>query len=765
MPIDYTTPTVSPPTASDTLEDYTGEPGLPVIPAGNAITPPAAASEPDAPTVFDSLGSFSQDALKSPGRWDADMIQQGLGMIRENSAIAQEDQMATLDERMAMRGAVGSSIEADSTVDLLGQLNRSRQEQEYGLLTQAANANASDQASAANIASTTADLEQRLEQMRIDAAFRGEAFDIDRERINIQNEQFRSQMTESQKQFQAQMDEAQASRLQELGLSQQDFDQRALKLQQDAQQAGRSMDLQEARDSAEVSYRLEALQQDAELRGEEFDIERTRLSLQGEQFDREIGLKATEIANRADLEGRKMTLEEAKLEAENRWEIERLGEARSARLQDAGIKGRDLDLRSEALAKQYNLSDKELARDYAELDLRRESMLQDLGIDKEKLSLEAKRIQEDSRLRGEEMTSRQAMQQAELESRSTMLEQEIMAAQEEWMASLSSEERMQQEDLSSRMALAKEKILADAAAQDKSLTSAEAAQQAELQARREMAAEQIQADADAQGKTISAEELAQQADIKARAVLEANRIASEEGRQTSAITAEAALEKAKAQAQSNMQADRLKVEREMFDAQAKARSKEFTSQNKLDRDKYNTSKAQIQSEFADRTAQRLHEMGLREGTDARQAKEAQLNRVHESTLQTMLKDGRITVEKMREDAEYAWRAARNTMEKGLAEKEEALKKTGMSDEKAKWQAANLLEKSQRTADREAQTKTDSDRTAMQQLAALLGFEADIFGSQSRADSISENPSPNPPPESATVIAQLLKLLAGMRGTS
>tara|TARA_R110002074_G_scaffold235774_1_gene407619 strand:+ start:3616 stop:5649 length:2034 start_codon:yes stop_codon:yes gene_type:complete len=677
MPIDYTTPTVSPPTASDTLEDYTGEPELPVIPAGNAITPPAAALEPDAPTVFDSLGSFSQDALKSPGRWDADMIQQGLGMIRDNSAIAQEDQMATLDERMAMRGAVGSSIEADSTVDLLGQLNRSRQEQEYGLLTQAANANASDQASAANIASTTADLEQRLEQMRIDAAFRGEAFDIDRERINIQNEQFRSQMTESQKQFQAQMDEAQASRLQELGLSQQDFDIRALKLQQDAHQAGRSMDLQEARDSAEVSYRLEALQQDAELRGEEFDIERTRLSLQGEQFDREMGLKATEIANRADLEGRKMTLEEAKLEAENRWEIERLGEARSARLQDAGIKGRDLDLRSEALAKQYNLSDKELARDYAELDLRRESMLQDLGIDKEKLSLEAKRIQEDSRLRGEEMTSRQAMQQAELESRTTMLEQEIMAAQEEWMASLSSEERQQ----------------------------------------------------------------------------------------ASAITAEAALEKAKAQAQSDMQADRLKVEREMFDAQAEARSKEFLAQNKLDRDKYNTSKAQIQSEFADRTAQRLHEMGLAEGSDERKAKEAQLHRTHESTLQTMLKDGRITVEEMRNNSEYAWRAARNTMEKELAEKAEALKKTGMSDEKAKWQAANLLEKTQRTADREAQTKTDSDRTAMQQLAALLGFEADIFGSQSRADSIAQNTEPNPAPTSASVVAQLLKLLADMRGTS
>ena len=677
MPIDYTTPTVSPPTASDTLEDYTGEPELPVIPAGNAITPPAAALEPDAPTVFDSLGSFSQDALKSPGRWDADMIQQGLGMIRDNSAIAQEDQMATLDERMAMRGAVGSSIEADSTVDLLGQLNRSRQEQEYGLLTQAANANASDQASAANIASTTADLEQRLEQMRIDAAFRGEAFDIDRERINIQNEQFRSQMTESQKQFQAQMDEAQASRLQELGLSQQDFDIRALKLQQDAHQAGRSMDLQEARDSAEVSYRLEALQQDAELRGEEFDIERTRLSLQGEQFDREMGLKATEIANRADLEGRKMTLEEAKLEAENRWETERLGEARATRLQDAGIKGRDLDLRSEALAKQYNLSDKELARDYAELDLRRESMLQDLGIDKEKLSLEAKRIQEDSRLRGEEMTSRQAMQQAELESRTTMLEQEIMAAQEEWMASLSSEERQQ----------------------------------------------------------------------------------------ASAITAEAALEKAKAQAQSDMQADRLKVEREMFDAQAEARSKEFLSQNKLDRDKYNTSKAQVQSEFADRTAQRLHEMGLAEGSDERKAKEAQLHRTHESTLQTMLKDGRITVEEMRNNSEYAWRAARNTMEKELAEKAEALKKTGMSDEKAKWQAANLLEKTQRTADREAQTKTDSDRTAMQQLAALLGFEADIFGSQSRADSIAQNTEPNPAPTSASVVAQLLKLLADMRGTS
>ena len=762
MPIDYTTPTISPPSVDDPFVTDEDDPGIPS--SGDmglgSVAPPAA--EPKEWNVSDALDSFSQDALKSPGRWDSDMIQQGLGMIRERSDIAQADQMSVLDERMSMRGAVGSSIEADSTVDLLGQLNRSRQEQEYGLLTQAANANASDRTSAANIASDKANIDQRLEAMRLEYAARGEAFDIDRERIKLQNDQFQSKLTAEQQQFQAQLGEAQASRLQELGLSQQDFDQRALQLQQDAQQAGRSMDLQEARDTAEINYRIEALQQDAELRGEEFDIERARMDLQGEQFNREIDLKATEIANRSELEGRQMTLAEAKLEAENRWETERLGEARATRLQDAGIKGRDLDLRSEQLAKQYNLSDKELARDYAELDLRREAMLSDAGIDQQKLDLDAKRIQDDARLRGEEMTSRQAMQKAELEQRTEMNREQIQAAQEEWLASLTSEEKMQMEDLSNRTALAREKILADAKAQGTAITAAEASQQAELEARTEMAAAQIEADAKAQGKTIDAAVIAQEAAEKARAQIEENRIASEEGRQTEAIKAEAALEKAKSLAQSGMQADRLKAEREMFDAQAKARSKEFTSQNKLDRDKYNTSRAQIASEFSDRTAQRLHEMGLREGTDARQAKEAQLNRSHESTLQTMLKDGRITVEEMRDDAEYAWRAARNTMEKELAEKEEALKKTGMSDEKAKWQAANLLEKTQRTADREAQTKTDSDRTAMQQLAALLGFEADIFGSQSRADSIAQSTDPNEAPTSASVIAKLLELLKGMR---
>ena len=669
MPIDYTTPTISPPSVDDPFVTDEDDPGIPS--SGDmglgSVAPPAA--EPAEWNVSDALDSFSQDALKSPGRWDSDMIQQGLGMIRERSDIAQEDQMSVLDERMSMRGAVGSSIEADSTVDLLGQLNRSRQEQEYGLLTQAANANAADRTSAAGIASDKANIDQRLEAMRLEYAARGEAFDIDRERIKLQNDQFQSKLTAEQQQFQAQLGEAQASRLQELGLSQQDFDQRALQLQQDAQQAGRSMDLQEARDTAEINYRIEALQQDAEIRGEAFDIERARMDLQGEQFNREIDLKATEIANRSELEGRQMTLAEAKLEAENRWETERLGEARATRIQDAGIKGRDLDLRSEQIAKQYNLSDKELARDYAELDLRREAMLSDAGIDQQKLGLEAKRIQDDARLRGEEMTSRQAMNAAELEQRT------------------------------------------------------------------EMNREQILADATAQGLD---------------------------------ITAEAALEKAKALAQSGMQTDRLEAEREMFDAQAKARSKEFLSQNKLDRDKYNTSKAQIASEFSDRTDQRLHEMGLAKGSDERRAKEAQLNRLHESTLQTMLKDGRITVEEMRNESEYAWRSARNSMDLRLAEKEEALKKTGMSDEKAKWQAANLLEKTQRTADRKASAKADSDRTAMQTLAALLGFEADIFTAESRAESIA-GPDGNVTTFGADKmlkggdIAKLIELLLGMRG--
>ena len=360
MAIDFDTPSVKPPTQTQTPD---GDIDV------DAPPPTDAPWKPRQSALSESITDFAREGLDQPSRYDNEFVQGNLDLIRDRAEVTRADEMAFLDERMSQRGLVGSDIEERSATDLISRLDRNRLEQEYGVIRDSANVMAQDRSSAAGIA------------------------------------------------------QAQVSRLQELGLAEKDLIQRAQKIGQ----TDTSLTLQERRDVAEQDYRLQALEQEAKLRGESFDIERSRLKIQSEQFDRDIDLRAKDIQNRSDLEGDRLTLAQSRLEAEKQWEEDRFGVAKRESLHRIDISGRDLELRTNQLENDYEVADRALLQDAAELDLRVEQHLHAAGIDTERLGHDAQRIQDASRLAGEEMTLREAMQKAELEARIELAKTNIEA--------------------------------------------------------------------------------------------------------------------------------------------------------------------------------------------------------------------------------------------------------------------------------------------------------------------------------------------------
>ena len=121
-----------------------------------------------------------------------------------------------------------------------------------------------------------AEIDLRLEALQQEKELAGEEFNIQRERITIQNEQFEASLTQEQ----SVLEEARQGRLQELGLSERQLDQDAERIQL----ANKDMDLQQARDEAEIQWRSEQLQLESDRLGQELTIEQARAQAQDAQF-------------------------------------------------------------------------------------------------------------------------------------------------------------------------------------------------------------------------------------------------------------------------------------------------------------------------------------------------------------------------------------------------------------------------------------------------------------------------------------------------
>ena len=436
--IDFTKPTIAPVSSEDVAFADPDHPGVDQY-----------ATEQDAPDydATDDLGGYlskaSKAGIESPSRYSSPIIQQGLDLIRQQGQTAEEQSMATLGERMTQRGLVGSGIEATETSRLLEQLNAQRMGQEYGLLKDFAATESADRSTWANIALQTRAQELQEQGMDADDAFR-EA------QLEQSKYQFGKTTAVGESQFEAALSEQQAARLEEFGLSRDELNMKAAQIKEDQRMRGVEISDRKAQNEAEIAMRLKQLTDEAEFRGEAFDIERARMGMEQEQFNRRFEMEAEDIRNRAGLEGRQMTLAEARLQAERDWAREEMGEARADRLSRADISTRDLSIRADQIQKNFKISSKELARDYAELDMRRELQWQQVGLDKERLEQSAAALRQEAKLAGDEMTLRESMQEAEIQARATELGSRQAAEQAMQNDRIQAERDMFREEMSTR---------------------------------------------------------------------------------------------------------------------------------------------------------------------------------------------------------------------------------------------------------------------------------------------------------------------------
>jgi len=439
-----------------------------------------------------------QQQLAQPSRFDTEAFQQMRKASTDNLNAEFGGQRQLLDEEMARRGISASSITSGRYGDLLGQQARALATRDSDLLREAANTQAQDRAQLSQFGLSLADLAgaqdlQTYEANRVaqaaefDQGMRGAEFeqgqyqfgnqmalsaaeaeqsgrnaefqqqlqqmlglgglDIDAARLGLaqgeatgmmggQQTLAARQFFEQQRQFDLQQQLQAQLGLGQLGLSEREVDLRAQQLQQEAAQQGRALSIEEARlqvqqsqfgqslseqqaarqqqfglSQQELGLRAQQLQQEAQLQGRSLSIDEARLQAQNEQFaaqqgqqkeqfyaqlginQQEVNLRAQQIQQEAQLQGSRLTLDQARLAAEQEQFTASLTETQAARLQQGGISQQDLALRARQIAQGDKSLSLEEARNVAEMDLQSRRLMQEAQLQGRSLTLEEARAE------------------------------------------------------------------------------------------------------------------------------------------------------------------------------------------------------------------------------------------------------------------------------------------------------------------------------------------------------------------------------------
>lgn len=315
---------------------------VPVLYGGGQMAP----SRPGDPAtgagapVTDDLESMLRNLLRNPYRYDQ---QAGEQAIHDRFGRQQEDANRSQDELYSSRGLVGSSVEAEGHRRTSEDIRNAEAGQLFDLQREMANTAGADRSAAAQIA----------------LALRGQG--LQQQQMDEQIRQFNTSTAQQKEQF-----------LAGLSISQQQVDQRATEIQNQAQQAGRSMTLAEAQAEAQTALAKEGLA----LQGKQ-------LSQQGEQFQQQVAQRAQEIQLQAQQEGRRMTLAEAQSAAQT-------------------------ELAGKSFAESQRQYDESASR-------QREQFLASLGVEKEQVTQRAQEIANQASQEGRRMTLAEAQSAAQNE--------------------------------------------------------------------------------------------------------------------------------------------------------------------------------------------------------------------------------------------------------------------------------------------------------------------------------------------------------------
>jgi len=261
-----------------------------------------------------------------------------------------------------------------------------------------------------------AEINLRLEQLQAQKEEAGEAFEIDRERIRIQNDQFRDGLGLEQLKY----EEQRAARIATIGMDSRALDQSAERLQLDALVQGRDMDLREARNLAEMEFRTLEL-------SKTMGLEQARLQAEDDQFQ---ALHKQNAAQWADSLG----MDQAQYE-----------EAVAARKAEYGD-------RSNARLAQMNLQEGSLEHEAMQNSLNR-------TLEREAVALQERGLDEETAWR---LADR--LQQERLEEKALDIQENGIGADTAWREALNeSNERMQEAQIASEKALTTLGIGANAA--------------------------------------------------------------------------------------------------------------------------------------------------------------------------------------------------------------------------------------------------------------------------------------------------------------
>ena len=768
MPINTDTPAIRPPRAKDLQKtwetanpDQTFDPtqitlsqagwgeggGFPAGPAGagpveHETAPGAFRGAAAAP----GLENFASGAMADPSRYDSQLIQDFTSQIDTDLAAKRQAAQVDLDEFMSQRGMVGSNVEGELYSGMLTDLEAERTRRMTDLNKAAADAWAQDRAGAADIGFRSGEFQRALggdeenaarwasefgqgqyefeQQYGTQNAIQREALrlqekgmDLDeayrQAQATVQEGQFAYEQEQQQSQFESQLSEAQQSRIQQYGLDTESLGLKAQEIQNQAQQAGREMDIREATNQAEIDLRIDEMAQQAELAGEEFNIQRERLTMQNEQFQSE------------------MTQQQAQLE-----------ESRLGRLQELGLSNRQLDQETERIQianKDMNLQE---ARDEAEVQYR-----------SEQLQLESDRL-------GQELT----LEEARLQAQTDQFEAEHEAQQSQWAESLGMQEKEYSEQVEARkaeytdrtaarvaeMGLQKGSIKAQAAEnklnrtlereahaiQEAGISSDEAMRQAEIDANKEIELERTRiselgideqtAEREARFEEMQAQRLSTESlETAAQAIQElgiteeaAWRLADQELTETletaaqtiqsEGITAETARRKATDKANERMQDSRNSTEKALMnlgiDADVAAALLDKSQQTSLLNLELGSREAIAEAANTQMQAGLDAETAWRAATDAANEAMTDANNTARSTLQTSLTELGIDADKAAYLAQHisneAMNTANNTSRESIASEAAELRTWEIDNEKARWEALHDMESEHRTADRE-----------------------------------------------------------------
>ena len=391
-----------------------------------------------------------QQQLAQPTRFDTQAFQQIRQAQASQLGAEYQAEQSRLNEELARRGLSASSIGAGRMGDLAGQQARALAQLDAQLLQQAAQTQAQDRLAALQAAQGFSELAGAQDLAQFEANRVAQAAEFQQ---GLQAAQFGQQQTEfergqalqaaqlAQSGEQAGMELAlrQQLGLGELGLGERRQTAQEAQFGQTLaeQVAGR---LQQAGLSGrELDLRASQLQQEAATQGRQLTIEEARLQAQQQQFAATQAQQAAQFGVTTELERERLAAQQQQFGAQlgfNREELALRGElgrgeqtlaetrlAQEGRLEEArqGIQLKELGQREAQFQSTLGAEEQRFVRTLKE---QQDARLQQLGISTRQLDLDATRIKQDAELQGRSLTLQEARDAAEVGYRTQSLQQQ-----------------------------------------------------------------------------------------------------------------------------------------------------------------------------------------------------------------------------------------------------------------------------------------------------------------------------------------------------